>query len=322
MAHLIERFRRSLEISLGKKPSVLAYIHHFFGVIIDYIIFGATLTDHFELSMIKHSFSEKKEYMTWRLSKKFIFTVDSAETISKYRKNKNVMYDRLRAYLGRDVLYPENCSKEELEQFLAKHKRFLYKPNNQSCGVGIRVVDTETTSDDEIASLIKDGGLFDELITQHHEMASLTPASVNTLRVFTLKDKGQIHFIGAALRIGNGKDVIDNYSAGGQVCAINLDNGRVIDLAEDMYGRRTSNSPSGVVFTSFAVPMWKELKEFIVSMAKDFELNYVAWDVAICEDGFKLVEANPRGMVNVIQIAGNGGKRKRYEELLKMTKRS
>ncbi len=108
MAHLIERFRRSLEISLGKKPSVLAYIHHFFGVIIDYIIFGATLTDHFELSMIKHSFSEKKEYMTWRLSKKFIFTVDSAETISKYRKNKNVMYDRLRAYLGRDVLYPEN----------------------------------------------------------------------------------------------------------------------------------------------------------------------------------------------------------------------
>ena len=208
------------------------------------------------------------------------------------------------------------------DQYLREHKKFLYKPNNQSCGIGIRLVDTDTMSSEEIQAMIKDGGIFDELIVQHHDMASLAPASVNTLRVFTLKIDSDIHFIGAALRIGNGRDVIDNYSAGGQVCAIDIENGHVLGLAEDMYGRRTAKSPSGVEFSSFVVPMWKEMKVFIVKMAEDFELNYVAWDVAICENGFQLVEANPRGMVNVIQIAGNGGKRKKYDELLRLRNRS
>ena len=318
MASMIRRLGHSLEISLGRKPSLVDYTRHIVCGVVDYLIFGATLTDHFELSFIKKSFSEKKDYMTWRYSKKFIFAVDSIETISKYRRNKDVMYERLRNYLGRDVICPSKCSKEEIDRYLRKHQVFLYKPNNQSCGVGIRLVDTETTSADEIETLIKDGGIFDELIVQHPKMASLAPSSVNTLRVFTVKINSGVHFIGAALRIGNGKDVIDNYSAGGQVCAIDLDDGHVLGLAEDMYGRRSTKSPSGVEFSSFVVPRWKEMKGFIVKMAEDFELNYVAWDVAICEDSFKLVEANPKGMVNVIQIAGNGGKKKKYEELLRL----
>ena len=44
----------------------------------------------------------------------------------------------------------------------------------------------------------------------------------------------------------------------------------------------------------------------------------MVWDIAICEDWCKLIEANPRGMVNVIQIAGNGGKRELYEKLTEL----
>ena len=38
-------------------------------------------------------------------------------------------------------------------------------------------------------------------------------------------------------------------------------------------------------------------------------LNYVAWDVAVRENDVVLVEANPHGMVNVIQIAEDRGRK-------------
>ena len=44
-------------------------------------------------------------------------------------------------------------------------------------------------------------------------------------------------------------------------------------------------------------------------MAQMYDLNYVAWDIAVEEEGVDLVEANPAGMINVIQIAGGGPKK-------------
>lgn len=39
------------------------------------------------------------------------------------------------------------------------------------------------------------------------------------------------------------------------------------------------------------------------------------WDIAIRENDCVLIEANPNGMANVIQIAGAKGRKKQYEEL-------
>lgn len=316
---LIEKFNHALEASLGRKPTIMEYIKHIAVGIFDYFVFGATVTDHFELTMINKSISEKQNYMTWRWAKKFIFLADNAETIKKYRKDKIAMYMRLKKYLGRDILYLDSSTEAEKTDFIQRHSKFLYKPNNQSCGIGIKLL----RSDDPIEVLnecFKLGGVFEEVLIQHHEMAKLSPSSVNTIRVFTLKIGSQIHYIGAALRIGNGKDVVDNYSAGGLVCALDLKDGQVMGLAENMYGRRFEMTYSGFKVLGFKVPKWNEALAFVEKVAKDFEVNYVGWDVAICEDGCKLIEANPRGMVNVIQIAGNGGKKRIYKELSDLLK--
>ena len=49
--------------------------------------------------------------------------------------------------------------------------------------------------------------------------------------------------------------------------------------------------------------------------AQNYPLKYVAWDIAIRENDCVLIEANPNGMANVIQIAGAKGRKKQYEEL-------
>lgn len=41
------------------------------------------------------------------------------------------------------------------------------------------------------------------------------------------------------------------------------------------------------------------------------------WAIAVREDDCALIEANPNGVVNVIQIVGSGGRRYQFDELSK-----
>ena len=52
-------------------------------------------------------------------------------------------------------------------------------------------------------------------------------------------------------------------------------------------------------------------------MAKVYELNYVAWDIAVEENRISLVEANAAGMINTIQVAGGSPKKALIHKLAK-----
>ena len=94
--------------------------------------------------------------------------------------------------------------------------------------------------------------------------------------------------------------------------------GRIIADAEDANGKRYAVHPySGVRIIGFEIPNWEQVIAFTKECAKGFTLNYAAWDIAIQDDGCALIEVNPNGMTNVIQIAGAGGRKKQYDCLLK-----
>ena len=66
------------------------------------------------------------------------------------------------------------------------------------------------------------------------------------------------------------------------------------------------------------MPNWTDVLKFVKECALNYELNYVAWDIAVREKDCILIEANPSGMTNVIQIAGAGGRKKQYCELKRL----
>ena len=126
-----------------------------------------------------------------------------------------------------------------------------------------------------------------------------------------------IYYTGAALRIGK-DSFIDNYSAGGFVLSIDLKTGTAKAEAENKLGERFSVHPvTGVRLDCFAVPLWQQVLDMVFDMACTYKLNYVAWDIAILEDTVSLIEANPAGMINTIQIADGGPKKKIYKDLFK-----
>lgn len=48
-----------------------------------------------------------------------------------------------------------------------------------------------------------------------------------------------------------------------------------------------------------------------------YPMKYVGWDIAVCENGFQIIEANPDPMIRGIQTEFYGGKKKQYEEFEK-----
>lgn len=285
--------------------------------IFDFLKYGSTITDYFELSFWKKTAKDNARYATWRTHKRFIFEVDDKLEIEKFA-NKAVMYQRLSCFLKREQLYTKNMTEQEFIFFCDKHPVFFFKPSGNSCGNGIEKI---TATDQDLHNLFirlkENDAVLDTPVIQHQAMASLNNKSVNTLRVFTFRNNGIIYFTGCALRIGL-NSFIDNYSAGGLVCSVNMQNGCTKETAENNLGQRFEYHPiSHTNLVNFQIPKWNEVLKFVFEMAQQFDLNYVAWDIAITEDSVDLIEANPAGMINLIQIAGGSPKK---ELLLRLEK--
>ena len=102
--------------------------------------------------------------------------------------------------------------------------------------------------------MVQEDAVLDTAIVQHRKMTELYPQSVNALRFFTFRNNGKIFFTGCALRIGT-TSFIDNYSAGGLVCSVDLETGITKENAENYLGMRFSNHPvTGVALEGFEIP--------------------------------------------------------------------
>ena len=135
--------------------------------------------------------------------------------------------------------------------------------------------------------------VLEELLVQHPEMARMCPTSVNTVRVATLLGDKQEGIVYAFLRIGNGK-VMDNVDQGGMAARVDLETGTLKTVAADKAGNVFEKHPmTGTPIIGFQIPYWDEVKALCLkAMRKVPEMRYVAWDVAITEDGPKFIEGN------------------------------
>lgn len=149
-----------------------------------------------------------------------------------------------------------------------------------------------------------------EVVIQHAYADTLYDKTVNTIRMIVLRDPKTQRFklFFAVQRIGLEKTIpVDNGSAGGIVCKIDLDTGRL------SYGRTLhdlvvyeTHPDSGTRFEDMVIPDWQALKDEILTLSERFPyLNFVAWDVVKLRDGTNcVIEANTSSGVNIVQLWG------------------
>lgn len=117
--------------------------------------------------------------------------------------------------------------------------------------------------------------------------------------------------LGAALRLGSGREPTDNLSGGGVVASIDLESGTlgdVVNLDAGIPQRMTSHPVTGVTISGKTIPDWMEVQALVSSAAIKLSfLPCIGWDIGITDQGPVIVEINTGPRCRPIQVARNSG---------------
>jgi hypothetical protein len=103
---------------------------------------------------------------------------------------------------------------------------------------------------------------------------------------------------------------VDNFRAGGVAYPIDLETGVIFQPGQNAEGERFVRHPSsGELMVGFHIPKWKELQEFVRAVATFRpEVRFIAWDIAILDEGFELIEGNFSGGKVLLQAIDQTGR--------------
>lgn len=223
--------------------------------------------------------------------------------------------------------------------------KIVLKGINEQCGKGIKIVNTPQTPSDtnklaineqcfeqnkdqsnqinstaELINIMQTHnlGLAEEYIVQHDKLNHLSPAGLNTVRVFTqINSKGTVDFLGARLRI-TVNSFVDNLAAGNLAAPIDMETGKITKPAiySDITKKPEENHPiTKSPIVGFEIPHWGEIKQLCVQAALHNTNNKsIGWDVAVSNNFVELLEGNHNWCKLLWQLPVNKGMKKTLEK--------
>ena len=283
-------------IKIAKSVSKKAKKNTFF-IILDMIycgiVYQAGYYDYQEFEFYNLNRAERETYLTRGKNNEIVRLFNDKNYFHSF-ENKVEFNKIFSKFLKRDWMFLSN-NVDEFVMFFKSHNNIIVKPIDSTGGNGVEkyTYTNEVDAHTLYNKLIENNQLLiEEYINQHPDMTTLYDASVNTLRLFTFYKDGQVYFLQAILKIGNG-GVIDNFSGGGMYTYVD-ENGTVFVEAIDKNDNVYYTHPiSHTQIVGFKVPLFQEAIELVKECAKVIpEVAYVGWDVAISKDGPVLVEGN------------------------------
>ncbi|MGI6079029.1 MAG: sugar-transfer associated ATP-grasp domain-containing protein [Fastidiosipilaceae bacterium] len=133
-------------------------------------------------------------------------------------------------------------------------------------------------------------------LVQEPEVASFNPNSLNTCRIMTFRRpwNGKISVVAGMLRLGCGKEVVDNLAAGGVSVDISTD-GSLAEFAVDHDFSKVEKHPvSHKSFSGFKIPYYGRMSSLCCAIAKRIpDFNLLSFDVIVKPDGTPcIIEVN------------------------------
>jgi hypothetical protein len=153
--------------------------------------------------------------------------------------------------------------------------------------------------------------LIEPRAVNHTAIRDLSNGALCTARIITMEDeKGGFEPVAAAFRMAVGENrVVDNFHAGGIVANVDLATG-VLGPAGDMAlrperGWCTHHPDTGGIIVGRRLPLWPETLELTSRAHRCFSgRTLIGWDVAILDDGPRVIEANGAPDVDLHQRCG------------------
>lgn len=145
-----------------------------------------------------------------------------------------------------------------------------------------------------LPTLRRDNFVVQEKIVAHPLFAALHPQSVNTLRVVTYIINNNFKTAPLVMRIGRGKNAVDNAHAGGIFIGVS-DDGKLHEFAFSEYGDKFKRHPdSGIAFSGYQLPCVPKIIELAKKMHSNLpRLRFISWDFTVNDkEQIVLIETN------------------------------
>lgn len=193
-------------------------------------------------------------------------------------------------------------------RLLDKEKELAAKPVSASCGVGFckfsatsqgYLINKKLVSKNDMEQFLStlDHYVITEYIHPHQDIRKIYDLSPNSVRIVLLHELNKEPIIlQAFFRIGTEESgMVDNLSAGGMSCDINIDNGelsRPLIFKNNVAVAQLEHPQSKVKIEGY-LPLWEQVKEKIFEIADYYpQLVYMGIDVVVTDDSFKIIEIN------------------------------
>ncbi len=267
-----------------------------------------TLGEYMDYELFLKTDDEIRTYLTMYNKHRLLSRLGDRHAALTITGSKHGFNNKYAPFLGREWIAVNDCSKEDFLQFLQEKKEVIFKRPDAFQGNGIERFSyaDDHTAIQKYEPLKKENALAEEVLVQHENIAAFNPLTVNTLRVSTLCINGNVHFIGACFKTGNGNSSVDNLVKGGVGCGVDVNTGCVITDGFDHDLNTVKQHPvSGCSFKDFCIPNWDEVRMTVQKAAVFCEQNgdghLIGWDVAVTPTGAAIIEGNWNQGLTLIQ---------------------
>lgn len=185
-------------------------------------------------------------------------------------------------------------------------KKLIYKPNKGTKGAGIFV--SQTFEKNGFSQKLKDYIVCPYLV-QDNYASRIFPDSLNTIRLFTGMLDGEPICVSAVHRFGRkGVKGVDNFSKGGISAKINIETG-IMEKACYFTGKEkvvvTNHPDTNSPIVGVKVEGWEEMKKEMMELQRKLSFTpYLAWDIALLDGDYRIIEANHVSDVDLYQCHG------------------
>lgn len=263
---------------------------------------GCTFKEYYNLRFIKRTLSNQQTFIT------------SGSNLIAYSMMNNASY--YHTYINKDefnTVYADFMAREWIKltedkqrifDFFKRHKSVIVKPCAGDSGKGIFVIhNSSKLQETDIENIISRNGdgLVEEVLYNHPALNTLNASSLNTLRIITVRKGDKLDILFAGIRYGAEGSEVDNISQGGYIAPIDIESGRICGLS---YRKKTvvTTQNEDQNHEGFQIPLWDKLPEYLLRLTSVVpQMKYMAWDIAITENGFATIEGNHSSGNTIIQ---------------------
>ena len=303
----------------------------------NYWMYGFNTKEVFFYGLLDKSEAEKEEFISYMDRLNYTRHLNKAED-EHFFANKLETYQLLRDYYGRKVIHIDASSDmSEFLEFFSEHEEFMIKPMGLSQSIGVRKATKKEYGYDgrkafqfilseiggyetKYGKYVKYGGtIIEEVIQQGEELARLHPASINSVRLTTIRCGNEIHVFYPSIRIGMRGEFICSASLGSIIAGINVSSGIVETDGYTKWNEHYVVHPdTGIWVKGIQIPKWDELCALAKELALRFDtLCYIGWDFAYTVDEkWVVIEGNENGDFATTQIPYQRGRLKELQQLI------